>query len=51
MPMRPPTWGRLPAWHPQPVPVLCVLGAVAYVAGLIRLRRRGDRWPAGRIVS
>lgn len=54
MPSAPPTLGHLLAWHPQPIPVfpgLCLLAAVFYGAGVIRLRRRGDAWPIGRTVS
>lgn len=29
----------------------CLLAAALYTAGLVRLHRRGDRWPAGRSVS
>lgn len=53
MPMAPPTWGRYLAWHPQPVPILAVLAVLALVLygwGVIRLRRRGDRWPVGRTI-
>ena len=40
------------AWLPDPL----VFGAVTvsaclYIAGVVRLRRRGDRWPAGRTVA
>ncbi len=48
MPMAPPTLERLIAWHPQPLPlapVLCLFALVSYAAGVLRLRRRGDRWP------
>ena len=31
--------------------VLVVVAAAAYVAGVVRLRGRGDRWPAGRTVA
>lgn len=51
MPDAPETLARLLAWHPQPIPVfpgLCLLAAVLYGAGVIRLRRRGDAWPIGR---
>lgn len=30
---------------------LVVLGIVFYVAGFVRLRRRGDRWPVWRLIS
>lgn len=48
MPTRPLTVARLFAVHPQPVPVLPLLGLgllVAYLAGVVVLRRRGDSWP------
>ncbi|MGH3423897.1 MAG: cytochrome c oxidase assembly protein [Nocardioidaceae bacterium] len=54
MPDLPPTLARLLAVHPQPVPILPVLGVVLlglYVAGVLRLRRRGVRWPVGRSVA
>ena len=38
----------------QPDPVWLLLCAIAlgfYIAGFVRLRRRGDRWPIGRLVS
>jgi putative copper resistance protein D len=47
------TLGRLFAFHPQPVPIVAALGLVlllAYLAGVVALRRRGDRWPSGRVV-
>lgn len=53
MPDQPLTLERLLAWHPQPIPVLPVIGAllaVGYLAGLIVVHRRGDRWPVGRTV-
>ncbi|GAA4345142.1 cytochrome c oxidase assembly protein [Microbacterium rhizosphaerae] len=53
MPTRPLTAGRLFAVHPQPVPVLPILGLLllgAYVAGVVMLARRGDAWPPLRIV-
>ncbi|GAA3750789.1 cytochrome c oxidase assembly protein [Microbacterium kribbense] len=42
------TTARLFAWHPQPIPMLPVIGlalAVAYVIGVVVLVRRGDGWP------
>ncbi|WP_443060911.1 cytochrome c oxidase assembly protein [Streptomyces sp. NBC_00448] len=51
MPQAPPTLGRLLAWHPQPVPVeavACLLALLLYGAAVVRLRRRGDRWPLHR---
>jgi putative copper resistance protein D len=53
MPTEPMTMPRLFAWHPQPVPVLPLLGAallVAYLVGVALLARRGDRWPVGRVL-
>jgi cytochrome c oxidase assembly factor CtaG/putative copper export protein len=39
-------------WNPSGVGLAVVLlGAALYVAGLIALRRRGERWPVGRTVS
>ena len=53
-PAVPPDVLRLLAVHPQPLPVmpaLCVVLAVAYGAGVLRLHRRGHGWPPGRSVS
>lgn len=53
MPIAPPTWARFLAWHPQPVPILVVLAALAAVLygwGVVRLTRRGDGWPVGRTI-
>lgn len=47
-PAAPPTLEKLLAWHPQPIPlepVLCLLALAAYGYAVVRLRRRGDRWP------
>jgi hypothetical protein len=44
MPMAPPTFARMLALHPQPVPVIPVLMlalAALYAAGVVLLRRRG----------
>jgi putative copper resistance protein D len=52
MPMLPPTLWRVLAIHLQPVPVLpagALMLLAAYVCGVAVLRRRGDRWPGGRI--
>src|SRR5690349_21896858 len=40
-------WGEvLTAWRPPgAVAALLVLAAVAYLLGVLRLRRRGERWP------
>lgn len=51
--MAPPTFARLIAVHPQPIPVIPIvmlLLAASYAVGAIRLRLRGDRWPASRCV-
>lgn len=53
MPAADPTWQRLVAWHPQPIPVElvgCLLAAALYGFAMVRLYRRGDRWPLGRPV-
>ncbi|MGN6199407.1 cytochrome c oxidase assembly protein [Humibacter sp.] len=53
MPDQPLTYLRLFAFHPQPIPIFPVIGvllAVAYLAGVFVLHRRGDDWPKGRIV-
>jgi putative membrane protein len=53
MPSAAPTFARLIAWHPQPIPVEfigCLLAAAAYGCGMARMHRRGDRWPVGRTV-
>lgn len=49
----PPTVGNVAVgWHPDPLFLtLCLAGTAAYVAGVWRLHRRGDRWPIGRLVS
>ena len=54
MPTLAPTLVRLVGWHPQPVPVFpagCAVVLLAYVSGMVRLRRRGIHWPAGRWVA
>ncbi|MEJ5913295.1 cytochrome c oxidase assembly protein [Pseudokineococcus sp. 1T1Z-3] len=39
-------------WQPDVLWVAIALGvAIAYGRGVVRLRRRGDRWPVGRTVS
>ena len=53
MPTAPPTFLRMIAFHPQPAPVIPALMLVlliAYAAGVLRLRLRGDRWPVHRSV-
>ena len=54
VPSEPPTWGRmfvphLDAW--SVLPVLALLGLVAYLIGLVRLRRSGVAWPWWRTAS
>ncbi|WP_299036213.1 cytochrome c oxidase assembly protein [uncultured Pseudokineococcus sp.] len=42
----------LTQWQPDLLWLLITLGlALAYGAGVARLRRRGDRWPVGRVVA
>ncbi|HEX4442098.1 MAG TPA: cytochrome c oxidase assembly protein [Galbitalea sp.] len=53
MPSLPPTFARLIAWHPQPVPILptiAVLLLAGYILGVVMLRRRGVRWPIARSI-
>jgi putative copper resistance protein D len=53
MPSAPPTFLRLMAWHPQPIPILPVIAAllvVLYLGGVLTLHRRGVRWPLQRTV-
>lgn len=53
MPTMPLTVSRLFAVHPQPIPVLPLLGIgllLVYGAGVVALRRRGDAWPMTRTV-
>ena len=54
MPAARPDLARLLELHPQPIPIFplaCLLGLVAYAAGVVRLHRRGDRWPVGRTIA
>ncbi|EFC86622.1 cytochrome c oxidase assembly protein [Parafrankia sp. EUN1f] len=52
MPPAPTPWRLLADWRPDWVFIgLCVLAAGLYIAGVIRLTRRGDRWPVGRTVG
>ncbi|MGA0568114.1 cytochrome c oxidase assembly protein [Rathayibacter sp. KR2-224] len=51
MPAQPLTLARLFAFHPQPIPILPLIGLallLAYLAGVVVLLRRGDAWPIGR---
>jgi putative membrane protein len=53
MPSAPPTFARLMAWHPQPIPILPVIAALLvllYLGGVLTLHRRGVRWPLQRTV-
>ena len=53
MPTAPPDLGSLVAWHPQPVPLIplgCLVLGLLYAWGVVRLARRGDRWPVHRSV-
>lgn len=54
MPTDPPTLGRLLEFHPQPipfVPLAALVGALAYLYGVLVLHRRGVSWPFGRTVA
>ncbi|ONH56288.1 copper resistance protein CopD [Frankia sp. CcI49] len=52
MPPAPTPWRLLADWRPDWVFIgLCVLAAGLYIAGVIRLARRGDRWPVGRTIG
>lgn len=47
-----PSLGGMVAWAPDAVWLAVGVGLAAlYAAAVVRLRRRGDRWPAGRLVS
>lgn len=42
----------LTAWKPDLAwALVCVFGVLLYLAGVIRLHRRGDRWPIGRTIA
>jgi putative membrane protein len=54
MPTAPPDLHRMLVWHPQPLPlepVACVLALAVYGVAVVRLRRRGDRWPVTRCLA
>lgn len=52
LPHAPGAWGWLTAWNTDLFWVMAaVLLAVTYAAGVVRLRRRGARWPVGRTVA
>jgi putative copper resistance protein D len=48
-----PTWGTLlTAWRFDVIyGTLALVAAGLYIAGVVRLRRRGDDWPVGRLVA
>lgn len=50
--LAPPSLGHMLAWHTDPffLPVTVVAAGI-YLTGVVRLARRGDRWPIGRTVS
>lgn len=47
-----PTWAAFfTEWQLDPLWVVVAVGlAIAYIAGFVRLRRRGDAWPVGRLI-
>jgi putative copper resistance protein D len=49
----PPDVGRLLFdWSPEALPLIGLgLGAALYLAGVVKLHRRGDRWPLGRTAA
>ena len=54
MPPAPPDLHRMLAWHPQPFPlepIACGLALALYGLAVVRLRRRGDRWPVTRALA
>lgn len=52
VPAAPTIFRLLLAWTPSGVGFLVVgLGTALYAAGLLAMRRRGDRWPPGRAIS
>lgn len=52
MDLLPFTLGRGLAWSPDPFFLVgCLLGLALYGWGVVRLVRRGDKWPVGRTVS
>ncbi|WP_353826984.1 cytochrome c oxidase assembly protein [Agromyces sp. SYSU T0242] len=51
LPPPPDAWRYLTSWSPDLIWLLaCGFGIFFYVAGVVRLRRRGDRWPWYRVV-
>ncbi|GHH11980.1 cytochrome c oxidase assembly protein [Streptomyces lanatus] len=52
MDLPPFTLGRGLSWSADPFfLVACLVGLALYAWGVVRLRRRGDKWPVGRTVS
>jgi cytochrome c oxidase assembly factor CtaG/putative copper export protein len=53
IPPPPPTaWRLVTEFYPDAVFALgCLAAVLLYAAGVLRLRRRGDRWPVGRTVA
>jgi putative membrane protein len=52
MPMEPFSYARGLAFTPEPVfTVGCAVALLLYGWGVVRLRRRGDSWPVGRVVA
>ena len=54
VPEEPPSWGRMFLPHLDPwsvLPVLALLAGVVYLAGVLRLRGQGVRWPWWRTAS
>ncbi|MEU3493305.1 cytochrome c oxidase assembly protein [Kitasatospora cineracea] len=51
-PLPPFSFSRALEWSPDwPYLVFCVLALGLYLAGAVRLWRRGDKWPVGRVVA
>ena len=52
IPPEPTVWRLITQWYPDAVFTLgCFAAVLLYLAGIWRLRRRGDRWPVGRTVA
>ncbi|MFE2347500.1 MULTISPECIES: cytochrome c oxidase assembly protein [Kitasatospora] len=51
-PLPPFSFSRALEWSPDwPYLVFCLLALGLYLAGAVRLWRRGDKWPVGRVVA